>query len=208
MNELVIIIILLLTPGIIGVLICDALILHKSWDQFKYIIYSFVIGLLSYCILQLIYLIIGWWYNCNLTLSIWQLEFISQKHINWLEILYSIPVSIILSLVLITLINRKILGKFAKYFKISNKYGDEDLFYYFLNSNEINWIYVRDIKNNLTYKGAIDTFSDNTLEKEIVLRDVTVYRYEDSAELYSVPYIYLNYKKDNVILECVPLDKD
>ena len=40
--------------------------------------------------------------------------------------------------------------------------------------------------------------------QEIVLSEVTVYRYEDSAELYSVPTIYLNKKLGQFIIEAIP----
>jgi hypothetical protein len=40
--------------------------------------------------------------------------------------------------------------------------------------------------------------------QELVLADVTVYRYEDSSELYSVPSIYLCKELGKFIIESIP----
>jgi len=50
--------------------------------------------------------------------------------------------------------NYKILTRFAGYFRISNKYGDENLFYYYLNNKNIDWIYVRDFPKKMIFKNC------------------------------------------------------
>lgn len=77
----------------------------------------------------------------------------------------------------------KLINLFGKWIKLTNKYGDENLYSYFLNAKDVDEVYVRDI-NNLTYHGLIDSYSENDEIKEIVLVDVVVYDYETSKELY------------------------
>ena len=115
-------------------------------------------------------------------------------------LLISIPLSFIISWI----VNYKILNKIGEFFNVSTKYGDENLYSYYLNTNEIDWIYIRDVDNNLTYQGRVFSFSENSNIQEIVLYDVTVYRYEDSAELYHVPTIYLAKKSGSFRIEAVP----
>jgi hypothetical protein len=96
------------------------------------------------------------------------------------------------------------INKIAKKLKISTKYGDENLFSFFLNSQNIDWIYVRDIQNNLTYQGRVVSFSENDGMQELVMSEVTVFKYETSEEFYSVPLIYLSKPSGNFIIEAVP----
>ncbi|HEX4300312.1 MAG TPA: hypothetical protein VH327_05520, partial [Gammaproteobacteria bacterium] len=84
----------------------------------------------------------------------------------------------------------KIFHRIALRFNISNKYGDENLYSFFLQNR--NWLYVRDIENNLTYEGLLVSYSENDLIQEIVLSQVTVYSYKDSEKYYSVPSVYLS----------------
>lgn len=93
------------------------------------------------------------------------------------------------------------LNKFSNKFKISTKYGDENLYSHFLNANEIDDIYLRDIKNNLVYHGVVSFFSEKENFKEIVLNDVSVYRYEDSEHLYDIERVYLSLKTDDLVIE-------
>ena len=52
----------------------------------------------------------------------------------------------------------------------------------------------------------MDSFSENSDIQEIVLYDVTVYRYEDSEKLYFIPNIYLSKKSGNFRIESIPED--
>ena len=101
-------------------------------------------------------------------------------------------------------INYKVFNKLAQKINVSSKYGDENLYSYYLNAKEIDWVYVRDIENNLTYQGRIESYAENDHMQEMVLYDVTVFRYQDSVQLYSVPTIYLNKEMGKFIIEAIP----
>ena len=62
-------------------------------------------------------------------------------------------------------------------------------------------IYVRCPKTNLTYYGIINTYSETETVSELVLREVSVYSYDESELLYEVPTIYLALSKGEVIIE-------
>jgi len=89
---------------------------------------------------------------------------------------------------------------------VTSKYGDENLYSYFMNMKENEWIYVRDKENNLTYEGRAGWYSEREQVHELVLHDVIIYRYEDSARLYSVPTVYLSREIGKLVIETVPLD--
>lgn len=83
-------------------------------------------------------------------------------------------------------------------------YGEENLYSYFLNSKEVTEVYVRDIANNLSFHGEVDSFSENDQISEITLRYVKVYRYDDSAFLYYMAKVFLSRPKNSIFIE-VPI---
>ena len=110
-------------------------------------------------------------------------------------------ISIILGFLISKLDHSKLINTFAKKYNISNKYGDENLYSYFLNSPDVNWVYIRVIENSLTYLGCVESFSETPENKEIVLNQVTVYNYPDSKKMYEIERIYLIFPKDKIIIE-------
>jgi hypothetical protein len=97
--------------------------------------------------------------------------------------------------------SKKIINKTAQRFKISDKYGDENLFSTFLSGKDTEFVYVRNIKNNLTYVGWVHFFSETDTISEIVLKDVKVYNYVDSELLYEIEKIYISFSKTDIIIE-------
>lgn len=89
----------------------------------------------------------------------------TDKYFDVLQLVILIVIDLILGVVSAISFNNKWLYKFGKKFKITNHFGEEDVWSYFNNSNETEWIYVRNKANGLTYYGNIKLFSDSN-EKE------------------------------------------
>lgn len=220
MNELAVIVGVILLPGLIAAVICDKLVVHTiKWDTFKYGIYSFIFGVLSYVLLQSIYLIPITLPNCNCAivatkqtiLNVWTIVKPKEINISLLEVFYATLLAPIVAAFSAWVVNFKLINKLAKYLNISRKYGDENLYSFFLNSDEVNWVYVRDIKNNLTYEGRVVSFSETDSMQELVLSDVTLYTYKTSQKLYSIPDIYMIKPMGEFVIERIPsqfLEKD
>ena len=212
MNQLAIAIVVILFPGILATIIADKVAVHSKWDSFKFSLYALVLGILSYLFLQLIIIVFdlahhiinhGKEVNYHI-LAVWNMALQQKSIIKPWEIGASSLLSILVGYVASFIVNYKILNKIGQKLKITTKYGDENLYSFYLNAEQIEWIYIRDIENNLTYQGRLVSYSENEDIQEIVLTDVTVYRYKDSAELYSVPSIYLCKKSGNFIIEAIP----
>ncbi len=210
MSQLFVLITLILLPGVTAAIFVDKLTVHRKWDSFRYSLYSVVLGTVSYSLLQVLYYIqdmitvkapgIPKWTN----LHIWDAALRSDPTLSGFEIVLAVLLSFPLALGVSLVVNFKLINKLGKKLGVSTKFGDENLFSYYLNTEEIDWVYVRDVTNNLTYQGRVESFSENTEIQEIVLSEVTVFRYEDSAELYSVPTIYLARPAGNYIIEQIP----
>lgn len=194
-SEFTLKLIILLIPGGISCLIFEKLTIHKSWNSFKFISNSIFLGGLSYLSAQLIFGI------CNdlSFANFW--ENLPTKQIPFKAVIKSSFVAILIGFAGSKFDHYKILNRIGKKLKVTTKYGDEDLFYYFLNSSNVTEVYVRDIKNNITYHGLVDSFSENGSIKEIVLSDVKIYNYETSEFAYSLSKIYLCKPNDELIIE-------
>jgi len=210
MNQLFVIVAIIFFPGVIATIIVDKLTVHSKWDTFKFSLYSFVFGICSYAILQILFYI--WsiisnrsFKNVNwLNLNIWNVALTDKPSISGLEVVLALLLSIPVSFFISWIINFKVFNKLGQFFGITTKYGDENLYSYYLNTKEIDWIYIRDIESNLTYQGRVVSFSENLNIQEIVLYDVTVFRYNDSKKLYTIPTIYLAKKSGNFRIEEIP----
>ncbi len=213
MNEFAVIIGVILFPGLIAAVICDKLVVHTiKWDSFKYGIYSFIFGVLSYVLLQAIYAFSQLLPNCDcsitaaeqIVLKVWTIVKPKELDISLREVFYATLLAPIIAALCASVVNFKLINKLAKKLNISMKFGDENLYSFFLNSDDVSWVYVRDIKNNITYEGKVVSFSETDSIQELVLTNVTLYCYETSVKLYSIPDIYIAKPVGEFIIETVP----
>lgn len=221
MNSLAVTLAVIMLPGILAAVIADKLVSHDKWSSFKFGLYAFVLGVCSYVLLQGIiwlYDISAYVWACCLFswdfsspvpwvfLSTWRVPTELKPSIAHLELIGALPCSFIIAFIASWTINHKIINKVARKLGISNKYGDENLYSYFLNAKGIDWVYIRDREANLTYQGRIVSYSETETMQELVLSDVSIYSYQDSEHLYDVPSIYLIKEMGKFVIEVTPFD--
>lgn len=222
-----IVVIFILMPGIVAAIIADKITSHSKWDSFKFVLYSLMLGVMSYALLQILlyfhdaYLALKInhitdtkqqsfnvsfnfkelsWTN----LSIWSSALDGGKKLVAWEICSATFLSVFVAFFASWLINFKIFNKIAQKIKVSSKFGDENLYSYYLNAQEIDWVYIRDLEHNLTYQGRIVSHSENDKIQELVLSDVSVYDSNDSCLLYEIPTIYLAKEIGKFVIEAIP----
>jgi hypothetical protein len=210
MNGLAISVAIILLPGLMAAVICDKITVHNPrWDYFKYAVYSYLFGVVSYSLLQVGYWSIDFINNfcfCEdvsfLPLKTWSIITDSEAKVDLKEIALAVFfTSPVVAFLASTLVNRKLITNLASKFGVSNKYGDENLFSFFLNSPGIDWVYIREKHKGFTYLGRIASFSENDKFQEIVLSDVEVYDYETSELLYKLEAIYLSNQIGSFVIE-------
>ena len=201
MSELTIKLIIILIPGAIATLIFGKLILHKDWSSFRFVLYSILFGVVSYILLQLFINGLNLFKENKFSeLTVWS-NLSDASSIPYKEVGFASISSIIIAFLASMVENRKVINRTAQFFGISGKYGDENLYSNFLSSKEIEFVYLRDIKNQLTYHGWVKSFSENDNISEIRLGEVAVYNYSDSQLLYEVDEVYLSLNKQEIIIE-------
>jgi len=210
MNELAVLVGLISFPGLIATILCDKLLVHaERWNAFKYAIYTFVFGVSSYVLLQGIVWITGSinrhlpFLHEQISLRLWD-TLVSGRGLSFTEVAWATALSPAIALFATICVNKKLAHRIAQRFGISNKYGDENLFSYFLNSPDIYWIYLRDRTSGQSYRGLVRSFSETKELQEIVLTNVTVYNYEDSDELYALDSIYISKPLGSFVIEAPP----
>lgn len=207
-SELTLKLIILLIPGAIATVIIDKLTIHKEWTPFKFIINSIIFGIFSYLTLQLTENFLVFIHNLfsgksndpYSTLTIWT-TIADSKLVPYQEVLYSTFCGVVVGCLGTLFENNRYIIRLGKQIKLTNKYGHENLFSYFLNQKDTSWVYVRSIKNDLTYFGYVKSFCETDITSEIVLADVSVYTCESCDYLYDVGEIYLSFSKTEIIIE-------
>jgi hypothetical protein len=205
-TDLTLKILLIITPGILGMLITRYLTTHKEFSAFYFLIYSWIFGFSIYGFMELGSIGIHYYENGNFdsykipSLKIW-LSLVNNGALETKEILLAIVISIPAGFLLSFLLQHKLLIRFAQFSTISNRFGDDDVWNFILNSKNIDWIYLRDYTNSLVYRGQIQAFSDPDKKKEVLLYNVTVYGLQNSVEYYSMQAVYLDLTEIKFSLE-------
>ena len=118
----------------------------------------------------------------------------------WKEVLFACGYGILLAGIGSLAQKKKWVNKLGRKIRVSSRYSDEDVWEVFFESDDTVWVYVRDKKYKLIYLGAVEKFSDSRRDRELVLREVSVYD-EDSNLLYEVPALYISRNKDDLTIE-------
>ncbi len=195
--------IILLVPGALGAIILERLTIHKKeWSSFKFIVNSVLIGLFAYALDEMVVRLVNLYPDFYLNhVSIFEgLANAQDNAIPWGEVLIASFTGVIIGFVFTRADRKKWLNKFARRWGFSDKYGDENLFSYYL-SEQSEYVYVRCSRQGFTYKGLIHTFAETDEMKELFMKDVVVYDYASSEKLYEVAEIYLSLLKDDLVIE-------
>jgi hypothetical protein len=195
-SELTLKLILLLIPGAIASIIFEKLTIHKKWSPFQFVANSILFGCASYLLAQLISSTL---FSSNALSALWQN--LPAKEIPYKVILEGIVSAPFIGLGFTLLDYQRVINKIGRFLRVSNKYGDLNLYTHFLNSPDVKEIYVRDIQSNITYHGKLHSYSETDDVKEILLYDVDIYEYETNTLCYSVKSVYLTKPKDSMIIE-------
>ncbi|KAA6324705.1 hypothetical protein EZS27_026001 [termite gut metagenome] len=206
-TELVWKLFLILMPGVIATLMVNQLSSKKITSVFFFIIYSALFGIITFIIMEILYSIgiifsNDWKYlQLGTNLDIWDNIYDNSNKYNRIEIFISYVLSIPLGLLYGYIDLKKWPNNFFKHFKWTDRYGDDDVWSFYLNLPETDWIYVRERTTNLTYFGKIRAFSDSEVKREIILADVEVYKTDDGEKLYNLKSIFLELDEFNYSIE-------
>lgn len=193
---------ILFVPGIICSYIVDTFTNHKQRTQFQFVVNSFVYGLIAYGVFWLIVSIFSRIWSVDQNSFNFLLYFQdSSRDVAFREIFYVCIVAVFIGAIVTFIHSHKLHFRLFRFLKITKKFGELDVWGYLMNSEEVSWVTVRDIPNNLMYDGWIQAFSDNSKEAELLLNDVKVYANDTGEHLYCVMSQYLSLERSSIVIE-------
>lgn len=211
-TELVWNLFLILMPGVVATLMFKQIFSGVKYTVFEFVINSALFGIATFIIMELGYSI----YNivialfskditisCGLNLSIWNNLFDGNEEFNKIELIVAYLLSIPLGLFYGYAFSKKFLNKVFQKLGLTNRYGDNDVWSYFLNSKDIEWIIVHNKKTELSYFGKISAYSDSNAKREILLKEVDVFASNSDWDepIYQSNYVYLELDSNNFTIE-------
>ena len=184
---------ILFFPGIICAYLIDQLTIHKPRDPFFFLLQAFTLGLICYFSYWIIVQSIThfWPNSINPDLTFLRTLTDSKQSFSFLEIIFVSLISVVLACIVSISSRHKVLNRTARRLGITKKFGELDVWGYMLNMEDVVWVTVRDTKNDLIYDGWVQSFSDDSKDAELLLRDVSVYKNSNAERLYQVGAVYL-----------------
>ena len=201
-------ILLLSVPGFVTYIIYRKVAIYRRssksqfgfHDVFIVIIYSLV----SCGIYDLLILFINLIFKADYTDTLSKL--FNVEIFNIKELSFLIIIAVLLGFLFSLFETKRIINKIAIKLKISQYYGDTDVWTAFNSNKSIEWIYVRDHKLKLVYFGRLAQYSDPGEVRELILSDVQVFT-EDGEFCYKSPTMYICRQSDEITLE-IPLTEE
>lgn len=205
-TELTVQLLLIFLPGIVASIIINNLTTHKKPDFKFFIIYSFILGVLSYMIFYFLILFNKLYLKINGFESKTKLTFIkvltnNETSVNVKEIIFTTIIAFLLALLISFIINKGWFHIVARKLNITKQFGEKDVWQFLFNSRELSWISVRDFDTNMVYQGYVAAFSDTHKENELLIQDVYVYDGRTGSYLYDLNALYITREKSKLTIE-------
>ena len=102
---------------------------------------------------------------------------------------------------LVWVFNRKYHFRALQKLHITNKFGEQDVWGYYFNAPEMDWVTVVDMANKLMYEGRVKAFSDNSVDAEVLLEQVSVYDEQTGEYLYGTEVQYLSLNRGSILIQ-------
>lgn len=188
-NEFLFNLLLLFFPGIICAYIIDSLTVHRQRETVFFLLQSFVFGIVAYFVYWGVLGGLHYVLPAKINTTVTFLDNLTNATVKYSfrEIFFVTIVAIIIGCTASVLSGNKLPHKLARKLLLTKKFGDMDVWGYFMNKEDVVWATVRDHPNNLVYDGWIEAFSDDSKDAELLLRDVSVYK-NDTVEM-TVPLL-------------------
>jgi hypothetical protein len=192
--------ILIFVPGLVAFLIVENLAVHKEWKLARILLYALLLGLVSY----LVYYLVTRIPFLHLRFCFFDILMDSSKPVSVADILGATIASVFVGFAMAYLNTYKVLHRIAHRLRASKKFADLDVWSYLMNSPLTGWVLARDLDKDVAYIGWVVAYSDTGDERELLLKDASVYTNKGGELLYKTPWLYLSMPRDKCFIECPP----
>jgi hypothetical protein len=119
----------------------------------------------------------------------------------WAAVAAASCVGVVLAFAASAAHQHKVFVRLGRLLRTSRRFGDEDVWDFFHNVPEIEWVFVRDHKLGVNYFGCVRAFSEPGAERELLLKDVQVFSDESGDLLYATDAVYLCRDRNELTIE-------
>lgn len=196
-------------PGIVASYFIAKLTGVKAESAIAQVLTVFVLSVTSYSLLVLGDASYRLYSVGTFTSALADVILAKNRNVPLTQLGLAIVASMVLSYVLSYAYRHNVINRIGQRIRATNRYGDEDVWHYFHNvpdeQKNNGWLFVRDLKANLSYHCNIATWSDTGMDRELILSDVSVFTNDTGEYLYKCAHLYLCRNKDDLTIE-VPTD--
>ncbi len=164
-----------------------------------FLVRAFMFGMSTYVVLFLLYEIFGVEFGYpDLASNLDGINFFEIKD----EIAWSIPVSLILSVCWLWIVQIRLVMKFLQAIGATRRHGAREVWRYALNSDEsdVEFVQIRDKERGVTFAGWVHAYSESDGVREVLLSDAIVYD-DEGWEISRSQALYLSRPKDDIWVE-------
>jgi hypothetical protein len=216
LNSTVLSLVLIFIPGILCYGIIAALAEKKKRDNVTMLLQIFMYGTFSYLLLACSHWVFPNFFPAVDGISILKPAEINKLPIDPKLIAWASLFGAILGVCTSINLNRQLLLKLCRWLKLTERFGDEDVWTLLLNSTDSdNWVTIRHKERNLVYQGYVSGFSSGGETRELLIINVRVYANEQQSDeteksrvgdgalsqVGEIPFLYMSFKEDDVTLE-------
>jgi hypothetical protein len=171
---------------------------RRDWEDYLEIL---VFSLIDYALYDLFALLLNKLFGLHFEYTVFREFLVEAEPVYGERILIAAAIGLFVAFGAAYFDEYKLIHKFARYSKATRRFGDEDVWDYLNRSPDIKWVYVRDHKHDLYYYGWIQAWSDPYKERELLLREVDVFKNSTAEHLYTTDVLYLSRARDDLTIE-------
>ena len=190
---------LFFVPGVIWASVESGFTPGARHSGAMFIARAFLFGAVANAILYALYLSAGY--------SFFDMEVIERTGIPDLnsvfdEIALSVVLSIFLSVIWLYAGTHRILVRLLHRIGATQRFGDTSVWEFLMNADQapVEYVHVRDRRNNVVMCGWVDSFSEDSDLREMLLRDAIVYD-ADGKVISQSPYLYISRERTDLWIE-------
>ena len=208
LSDLTVRILLLFFPGVLCAMFVDSLTTHRERTAPVFALHAIVLGVTTYATLHGVAVSLNW-LSGFFREAPWALGVTFFRNVSadaetglvWGEILLAAVWSVPLALALTKVLESKYLHRVAHGLGVTRKFGDLDVWSLMFNSDDVEWVVVRDLSYDLSYLGWVKAFSETAEEAQLLLHDVVVSRNSTGDHLYEVGGLFVARDRNEMLIE-------
>lgn len=190
---------LIFLPGLIWAMIDRTYGTGARSEQWQFFLNAFVFGTIAHTVLFFLYML------CDVEHSLAEIGTDDQPTflVNFFdEIFFSLLAALALSVVWLYSVKYRIFMKLLHCLGATNRFGDEDVWTFTLNSSDptVRFVHIRDTEKEIIISGWLDTYSEVEDRREVLIRDSVIYT-DEGQEISRSPLSYHSFPKDSVWIE-------